>query len=159
MLRQSASTRCQRRGRTIGTALVAWMLTLVLAACGSPSDPEQALRDTMTGLEHALNQRDVDAIAAHLADDFAGPEGMGHDEAKRLATAMFLRYRNTRVQLASPQVTMQGSDRATVEVQAVLLGGSAALLPESGQVYAIRTGWRLDAGEWQLVHASWQPAL
>lgn len=142
----------------IRSMLVAWLLVLA-AACGARSDPEQALREQLAGLEQALDQRDVAGIHARLADDFAGPDGMGREDARRLAAGMFVRYRNTRVQVTPPTITLQGNGRATVELKAALVGGSGALLPESGQVYAVTTGWRMDDGEWRMVQAHWQPAL
>lgn len=140
------------------SALLALVLLLPVA-CGQRPDPEQALRETVSALEQAMNERDAAAIGARLATDFAGPDGMDAQQARRLAGGLFLRYRTTRVQLSSPKVTLHGSDRATVELQAVLMGGGEGLLPESGQLYAVTSGWRMEQGEWRLLHASWTAAF
>ena len=42
---------------------------------------------------------------------------------------------------------------------AAVTGGAGGLLPQSGQVYDVETGWRLEGGEWRLVNAEWQPRL
>ena len=38
-------------------------------------------------------------------------------------------------------------------------GGSGGLLPDSGQVFAVETGWQYIDGHWLLRNASWKPAL
>ena len=45
---------------------------------------------------------------------------------------------------------MQG-EHARVEFTVALTGGSGRLLPESGQVYAVRSGWRIEDGDWNLI--------
>lgn len=46
-----------------------------------------------------------------------------------------------------------------MQFTAALTGGSGGLLPESGQIYEVETGWRLDDGEWRLIQADWKPRL
>jgi hypothetical protein len=57
-------------------------LMLVLAGCAR-TPPEQALRETMSGLQTAIESRDAAAVHALLADDFIGPEGLDRDGARR----------------------------------------------------------------------------
>ena len=40
-----------------------------------------------------------------------------------------------------------------------MTGGSGGLLPQSGQVYDVTTGWRQDGDEWELVTAEWKEKL
>ena len=37
--------------------------------------------------------------------------------------------------------------------------GNSRLLPESGQVYDVRSGWRLRDGEWRMTSIEWTPKL
>lgn len=39
----------------------------------------------------------------------------------------------------------------------ILVTGGAGLLPESGQLYEVETGWIRDGGDWLLDKAEWQP--
>ena len=57
-------------------------------------------------------------------------------------------------------IAMGASGRdATVKFTAAVTGGSGVLLPSSGQVYDVTTGWRMDGDAWQLVTAEWNPKL
>ena len=133
------------------------VLLSVLAGCAR-TPPEQALRDTMSKLQDAVEKRDAGALRALLADDFIGPDGLDRDGAQRLAQGTFLRYRNVEARIGPLDIELQ-DQHARVRFDAVVSGGSGGLLPESGQVYALETGWRLEAGEWLLVNAGWQPKL
>lgn len=132
-------------------------LLLVVAGCARTA-PEQALRDTMSGLQAAIEARDASGVRAVLADDFIGPEGLDREGAGRLAQGMFLRYRGVGATLGPMEIDLQ-DQHAQVRFDALLTGGSGGLLPASGQAYEVETGWRLDNGEWRLVNARWRPKL
>lgn len=138
--------------------LSCWTLAtvLLLGACAR-STPEERLRGAIAGMQDAIEQRDASAIGEVIADDFIGPEGMDRDGARRMAQVMFLRFRDVGVTLGPLDVELRG-EGATVRCTAALTGG-AGVLPESGQVYDLETGWRLEEGEWRLVNASWNPRL
>ena len=53
----------------------------------------------------------------------------------------------------------RGENDAIARFSVLATGGSGGLLPESGQVYQVETGWRLIDGEWMLINASWTPNL
>ncbi|MGI8560521.1 MAG: nuclear transport factor 2 family protein [Luteimonas sp.] len=130
---------------------------ILLAAC-TRTPHEQALREAVSGVQAALEARDASTLQAYLADDFIGPEGLDRRGARRMATLYLMRHDRIGVTLGSLDVTMQGS-HARVRCTAALTGGSGRLLPESGRVYALETGWRLDDGEWKLTSATWKPQL
>ena len=141
--------------------VLCWFLILCIAvllqACAR-TDPEQALRGTVTGLQAAVDARDAAAIEDRLADDFVGPEGLDRQGARRMAQLVFLRHQQVTAKLGPLDVVMQ-ADHATVRFTAVLTGGTGGLLPESGQLYDVQTGWRLQDGEWKLTSARWTPQL
>ena len=139
--------------------LIIWIpaLWLGLAGCAR-TPPEQALRETIAELEAAVEDRDAAAVEAQLAEDFIGPEGLDRDGARRLAQLLFLRYRSADATLGPLEIALQ--DRhATVRFTAALTAGAGGFLPESGQVYQVETGWRLEDDEWRLVSAAWNPRL
>jgi hypothetical protein len=74
-----------------------------------------------------------------------------------MAQGIFLRYRDVGLTLGPLDVDVR-EQQATVRFTAALTGG-AGMLPDSGQVYDVDTGWRLVDGEWRLVNASWKPRL
>ncbi|KRA20816.1 hypothetical protein ASD69_05790 [Lysobacter sp. Root604] len=132
------------------------LLALLVACARTP--PEQRLRETLGELQTALEQRDLEALHASLADDFVGPDGMDRNGARALAMLSFRRYRDVGVALGPAQIEIQG-DRATVRFSAALTGGAGRVLPEAAQVYEVQTGWRESDGEWRMSSAEWKPKL
>lgn len=131
-------------------------LIAALAACAK-TPPEEKLRATVAGLQAAIERHDVPAVGDTLAEDFIGPDGLDRDDAHRMAQAMFFRYRDVGVILGPMAIDLQ-TQHATVRFTAALTGG-AGTLPDSGQVYDVETGWRLEGGEWRLVNARWKSRL
>ena len=142
-------------------ALRACVLVLLLlgAIAGCRRDtPEALLRRDIATMQSAIEARDAGALADGLADDFIGPEGMDRTRATRFAQVVFLRNRSIGASIGPLDVDMRG-ESATVKFTAALTGGSGGMLPDSGQVYDVTTGWRFRDGEWKLVTAEWSPTL
>jgi len=133
------------------------MAALLLAAC-SRTSPEQALRRDIDALQAAVETRDVAAVSDGIAQDFIGPDGMDRDAARRLAQLVFLRNRDVGVTRGPLDIAMREGG-ATVRFTAAMTSGSGALLPQSGQVYDVRTDWRQVGDEWELVAAEWSEKL
>jgi len=132
-------------------------LSLLLAACSRPP-AEQALRAQVDALQAAVESRDARALRSHLARDFIGPEGMDREGAVRTAQLLFLRNRDVDATLGPLQIEIAGQS-ATLRFTAAMTGGSGALLPESGQVYDVTTGWRDEDGDWKLLSIDWKPRM
>ena len=147
----------QPSGRALSRA-AAWLAACVflLAGCAR-TPPEEHLREAVGELQAAIGERNVSALDDMLAEDFIGPEGLDRSGARRMAQAMYLRYRDVGITLGPLDVDVQ-EQHATVRFTAALSGG-AGRLPESGQIYDVETGWRLEGGEWRLVNARWKPRL
>ncbi|MFY2764967.1 nuclear transport factor 2 family protein [Arenimonas sp. MALMAid1274] len=136
-----------------------WLFTLaclLLVAC-STEPPEAALRARIDQMQVAAEARDSAAVAEALSEEFAGPEGMDRDGFRRYLALVWLRNREVGVQLGPLDVALIG-ERATVEFTAAARGGEG-WLPDRAQVYRVKTGWRLEDGEWKLLSASWEPTL
>lgn len=137
--------------------IVVWVALAILASCAR-TPPEQALRDSVAGLQAAMEARDPSAMEAMLADDFVGPDGLDRSGARRMATLYLMRHDSIGVTIGPLEVRMQ-QDHAQVDFTAALTGGSGRLMPDSGQVYAVRTGWRIEDGDWKMTSAAWEPEL
>lgn len=137
-------------------AAIACVWLAALVACAR-TPPEQALRDSMVSLQGSIEARDANSVAAALAEDFIGPDGLDRAGARRIAQLGFMRHRDVAVDIGPLDIELR-AEHATVRFTAVLRGGSG-LLPESGQVYDVRTAWRRSGDEWLLVNAHWQPRL
>lgn len=130
---------------------------LALAAGCRREPPEQALRAALAAMQQAAEARDAAAIAGHVSADFAGPDGMDRERFRRTLAVAWLRDREIGVSLGPVEVEVVG-DRARMAFTAATRGGQG-WLPERAQVYQVRTGWRLEDGEWKLLSAEWEPML
>ena len=89
----------QQYGRT-WSRVASWLMACALLLTGCDrTPPEQALRSTMREMQVAIEQRNVSALDDALAEDFIGPGGLDRTGARRMAQAMFLRYRDVGVNL------------------------------------------------------------
>jgi hypothetical protein len=147
----------QQSETTWSRAVLRMAACILLVAGCTRTPPEERLRETVGGLQAAIEKRDVSTLDELLAGDFIGPGGLDRSGARRMAQAMFLRYRDVGVSVGPLDVEVQ-EQHATVSFTAALTGG-AGMLPDSGQMYDVETGWRLQDGEWQLVNANWKPRL
>jgi ketosteroid isomerase-like protein len=142
--------------RAAFTGLLALVL-LALQACSAPAT-EEALRATIAGMQAAAQARDAAALAEAISEDFVGPEGMDREQFRRLAAVTWLRDREIGVSLGPLDLALVGSEGARVEFTAATRGGEG-WLPDRAQVYRVKTGWRLEDGEWKLLTATWDPSL
>ncbi|KRB04389.1 hypothetical protein ASD86_18935 [Lysobacter sp. Root690] len=133
------------------------MLALLLSACGEQAPPEQRLRATVQQLHETIQQRDPSALEDFLAKDFVGTNGLDRLGARRMAMALFLRYRNVGVKLGPLKVQMKPG-HATVSFTTALTG-AAGTIPDAAQIYDVQTGWREEDGQWRLTSARWTPVL
>ena len=137
--------------------LLALAAAVTTAAC-SRTPSETLLREEITAVQAALEDRDVGALRAVLADDFVGPDGLDRGGSARLAQGMFLRYRDVGVAIGPLDITLR-DQFATVRFTAAARGGAGDVLPQSAQVYDVETGWRFTGGAWRMTSARWTPRL
>ena len=148
----------QFRGFQRSAAIIVIALSLLLGGCGR-NDPEQAVRKQVEAMQTAIDARDAGDIDALLADDFIGIEGMDRRGVRQLAAAVFLRHRDVAAKVGPVNVELRGNNDAIARFSVLATGGSGGLLPDSGQIYQVETGWRLVDGQWKLLNASWTPNL
>ena len=142
--------------RTAGIITVA--ASLLLGGCRG-NTPEQAVRNQLEAMQAAIDARDAGDIDALLAEDFVGNEGMDRRGVRQLAAAVFLRHRDVAAKVGPVSVELRGDNEAIARFSVLATGGSGGLLPDSGQMYQVETGWRLVDGEWVLLNARWTPNL
>lgn len=145
------------QSRYLRPILLACMLSMFVAC--NHGTPEQAVRHQLEALQAAVDARDAGAVDDLLADDFIGNDGLDRQGARRLAAGMFLRYRDVAVKSGPATVELRGQRDAVLRFSVLATGGSGGLLPDSGQIYQVETGWRLVDGDWKLLSASWKDKL
>ncbi|MBB3843526.1 hypothetical protein [Xanthomonas arboricola] len=132
------------------------ILVVALSGC-TRAAPEQPLRATLEAMHQAIEARQVGEAMAPVAEDFVGEQGLDAAGLRRLMQLQMLGNRRIGVTLGPVDVQLR-DDTARVRFTALLTGGSGRWLPEQAQTYQVTTGWRLQDGDWQLIHAQWEPA-
>jgi hypothetical protein len=141
--------------RTLRALLAAALL--VLAACSKPP-PEEALRKTIDKMMEDGEAHRVSAVMDSVAEDFVGPNGMSQQELRRMLTFISMRHKSLGVTIGPMDVKLIG-ERATAKFTLGASGGSGGLIPDSGQIYEVTTGWKLVDGDWKLISADWNERL
>jgi hypothetical protein len=133
-------------------------VAVALSACRhTPAD--QAIRDTIAKMQAAGDKQDVSGVMKPVAEDFAGrgDDEINLDRKQLQQFLVLLRMQNggeVHARLGSITVNLQGTERATADFTMLVTGGSG-LIPKDGQMEQVRTGWRLDHGDWKLISADW----
>lgn len=130
---------------------------LVLAAAGCAGDgPETRLRATIAAMERAAEARAPGEFVGHLSRDFSGEGALDREGMRRLLAARMLVSERIEVVLGPLDVRLHAGGRATVQVDALVIGGR--WLPERGERFTVTSGWRLEGDEWRCYAASWSLA-
>ena len=139
----------RRRGLSIAGASA-------LVAC-SKSDPQARLDAAVDALQAAIEARDTGDVMDLLDDNFRGSANLDPQEARRMLTGVFLRYKNIRVVAVGrrSQVDPVTPTLGRVEAQ-VLVTGAQGLIPERVEPYGVKMEWRLVDGDWKLSDLRWE---
>lgn len=145
--------------RSTSVARSALLLVVLFAASCARTPDEQRIRDTISAMQQAMEQRSPRAFMRHVAADFVGNDAAtDRDALANILRVEVLRNDSIGVLLGPVDVTVDG-DRATARLTATITGGSGGMLPERGSVYAITSGWKRDGREWLVVSARWDRQL
>ncbi|MDR1075615.1 MAG: hypothetical protein LBL59_04745 [Xanthomonadaceae bacterium] len=130
-------------------------LCLLLGACRAEA-PEQRLRTQLTRLQNAVESHDAANVLKIVADDFIGNDGMDRIRLRQMITAQMRLNQSIGATMGPPRITMAGEDMAVVEFTVMLTGGSGRFLPDQAQAYTVRSGWRIENGDWKVYRARWE---
>jgi len=81
------------------------------------ADPSDEVLKAVNGWAQAWSKKDADGYLAYYAKDFKIPGGEARDSWEKTRRARVSAPKSISVSLASPKVTMNGADRATVTFQ------------------------------------------
>lgn len=142
-----------KRAKTRTSAAI-FALCALVSGCAQDR-PEDRIRAAIAEMETAIEAREPGGFLAHVTDDFTGAGGAFDRSSLRgyLAT-LLVGNQLVEVTLGPASITMHGDARATVEIDAFVIGG--ARLPERGEHLDLTSGWRLEDGEWKVYVASWE---
>jgi hypothetical protein len=128
-------------------------LAVFLTGCAA-DDPEARLRETIEAMEAAVEARAPGDFIEYVSDDFGGGEGLDRRGLRGLLAGQLIGSQQVEVVLGPLDVTLHGGERATVVVDALVMGGR--WLPERGERIEITSGWRLEDGQWRCYTATWK---
>ncbi|TAG06069.1 MAG: nuclear transport factor 2 family protein [Betaproteobacteria bacterium] len=133
-------------------------LLIALTACAR-TDPEKALRATITEMEAAVKAREPAKLVGYLAQDFSrsGEGGMNRDEARRTVAAVLLTNPNIYMNVSISELTIAGNT-ATAKL-VVVAGGGSGIIPERAQSWNFTTRWRFENDKWLVERADWTELL
>jgi len=129
------------------------LVAILLASCAAPPD-EQALRENIDAIETAVEERSLAGVMDYVTEDFGGSQGFDRDALRRLLQAQILVNTNIGVTIGPITIKRKG-ERATATFSVILTGGNGRFVPERGRAYAVKSGWRIEDGEWKVYVAEW----
>jgi hypothetical protein len=131
---------------------------LALAAgCDAELTVEQQVIATIREMEARIEAGERRPFMAYISEDFRGQGGsLNREQLRALLIMQLNQYQRLQGQLLPIQVEHTGEDTATARFRALVTGGPG-WIPDSGQLFEFRTGWRRVEGEWQVVSADWEP--
>lgn len=140
--------------RSILCALAAAFL---LTACSKELSVEQQVIGTLRNMEYAAEEGQHLEFMGYIADSFQGQQGsMDRREFHRFMIFQINQNRRLQAQFFPIYVTEVDEDAASAHFGLLVTGG-AGLLPESGQLFEVETGWIRNGSDWMLTSADWEP--
>lgn len=139
------------------------VIVLALAACSRQSSPEAEIRALVAQAQTAAEERDVRALRALIADDYADDRGLDRKAVENLIRLQVLRHQSVHLFVRIRGIEFPESDRALVSVAAAMAGRPVAnageLVGLNADLYRFDLEWvRRGGGEWQVRRADWEPA-
>jgi hypothetical protein len=132
------------------------LLALLLVACGEDLSVEQQIIATLRNMESAAEQGEHFEFMGYLAESFSGQNGlMDRREFHRFMIFQINRNRRLHAQFFPIYVQEAGIEKATAQFK-ILVTGGAGLLPDRGQLFAVKTQWQHTDGDWLLSVADWE---
>jgi hypothetical protein len=143
-----------------------------LLGCGTPKKPgpDAGARQLVEELRAAAEDRDANAVAVRLTDDFKGAGGMDRAEALVTLKKYFAAYERLRVSVYDVEITRESSRIANVKCRVEVTGsarrvaGLDALLPPSAvirfemrAIWPSNPDWLVQSADWKVLEGSPAP--
>ncbi len=142
------------------TALVQLVLSgwlLMLAACSPELTVQQRLIANIRTMETHIEAGERRPFMNFVTEDFQAQGGqMGREQLNAFVLLQLRQHQALHAQLFPIQVIQLTATTAQARFRALVTGGPG-WLPDSGQLFQITTGWRLEDEQWLMNSASWEP--
>jgi len=110
---------------------------------------------SLKAMEDAAEKGEHFEFMGHVADSFEGQNGsMDRREFHRFMIFQLNQNRRLYAQFFPIHVQETDPDQAAAQFNLLVTGGRG-LLPDSGQLFEVKTHWLLEADDWMLQKAYW----
>lgn len=128
---------------------------LLLGACRD--EPLAALERAADHLQENLDAKAAGSALEQLHPQFLARSDLDRDWAGRTMALLFLRHRQVKVLAIGRTCELDATYSARGHCRAqVALAGAESLVPDSARLYAVRSEWWLEDGEWLLARLEWE---
>jgi hypothetical protein len=139
--------------------LVGFLMVVFLWPCCRRKTEEDVVLETIDHLARLAEEKDLEAIMACLAEDFADFEGRDKDGLRSLLASYFEGRTGIVVHKLGSRIVGFEGGRAVVEVEVALSSGGAEALRRlvriSPDIYRLRLNLDETGGIWLLRYAEW----
>lgn len=142
---------------------LALVLLPTAQACRRRRSPEDRIRETLSALESAIEEKNPKACRAAISARFASAEVPDRASALALLRGHFLRrprlYLFTRIVSLEIETPGQAKVSSIVAMAAVPLPSARNLVGAGADVYRFDLSLAEETGgAWRITHANWEPA-
>lgn len=141
-----------------------WLSLIALAllcACSSETvdDPETQVRDTLTQIEEAAEQRSLSGIMEHISDDYADHQGNDSKQIARLAQLQIMRNQKISIFTLVRSINIE-NDVASVELSAAMAARDTDLSIEANRLKADAVKFSIllkrEGEDWKVHSVAWK---
>ena len=139
-------------------AIVA-LLLCGLGCSKKPKSPEAAIRQTVSAIEKAVEEKDVDAVMERVATGYRDKDGNNRKGLRAMLAMRFFRQGGIHALVRVSKVQFPAKTTAVAEL-AVAIAGTP--LPENGildglraDIFDLTITFSLNDDEWQVSEARW----
>lgn len=153
--------------KTISKVIITAACTFLLWSCSEQpaTSPEQQVKQIISNIESALEQRNLSDVFSHVSDEYRDHKGNDKKALRKIAQLYFLRHQNieliTTIQNIEPVFNSAG-DVTTVGVEANVVmaskssQGSNVLTQLRADTQTVSAAFSLQDEEWKLSSISWE---
>ncbi|MGH1429424.1 MAG: hypothetical protein ACRBEE_15920 [Arenicella sp.] len=142
--------------------LIILLSCLTITACSNdPTSPEQQVRNSLSAMEEAAQERSTSDFMKYISDDYSDLHGNNKDDLKRLVQVLFLRNQKIHIFTAVRSLELNYGF-AKVEVSAAMTSREVDLSQEKNRLKADTQRFSLtlipkkNSDIWLVKSAEWQ---
>jgi hypothetical protein len=149
------------KARTLVVAGLVGVAIAVAVFWPRPVTPEEAVRRAVVQMSRQAEDRDISGFMEHVSAKFAGPDGWGADDLKRVLAGLLLRDRWVRVFLVSESVSTNSDGTIACDAEVIFARSQAEKLKDLAAnsifgAYEIHGTFVHEDGEWRATSGSYR---